>query len=344
MSASANDLLTGVGTPGTATTLAAPGFTIGSTSITVTSTSNWPTNTGVVFSIDTFSLVNGVETQDVGSYCVFEGVVASATSITNLRKLYGTDQNYAAGSTTRVYITISSLWVGNLVSWGKAEHSQLTGVHALTSNSTLTSSKFITAINDINGNELLKVTPTALAVNELTVANAATGNNPSLSATGGDTDITMRLSGKGTGGVWVDQYQPYKFSVYGSVDASLGNQKVKLNNELYDTNNNYDNATNYRYVAPVAGFYQFNGAVTLIVTNNSLFQAALYKNGVIAKNGGTAYQISGGTQTIVSAVFGRIQLAATDYVELFVINSSGTFSVGSSAFQTFLEGSLSSIT
>lgn len=129
MSASANDLLTGVGTPGTATTLAAPGFTIGSTSITVTSTSNWPTNTGVVFSIDTFSLVNGVETQDVGSYCVFEGVVASATSITNLRKLYGTDQNYAAGSTTRVYITISSLWVSNLVSWGTAQHSQLDGSH-----------------------------------------------------------------------------------------------------------------------------------------------------------------------------------------------------------------------
>jgi len=64
---------------------------------------------------------------------------------------------------------------------------------------TFTSPKIITDISDTNGNELLKVTATASAVNEITVANAATGNNPVLSATGSDTDIGITLTPKGTG-------------------------------------------------------------------------------------------------------------------------------------------------
>jgi hypothetical protein len=56
-----------------------------------------------------------------------------------------------------------------------------------------------TGINDVNGNELLRVSATALAVNELTIANAATGGDPSLTATGGDTNINLNLVAKGTG-------------------------------------------------------------------------------------------------------------------------------------------------
>lgn len=63
----------------------------------------------------------------------------------------------------------------------------------------MTSPKVITGINDTNGNELLKVTATASAVNELTLANAATGGNPVLSATGGDTNIGVTITPKGTG-------------------------------------------------------------------------------------------------------------------------------------------------
>ena len=56
-----------------------------------------------------------------------------------------------------------------------------------------------TGINDVNGNELLRVAATAAAVNEVTLTNAATGGAPSLSATGGDTNISINLAGKGTG-------------------------------------------------------------------------------------------------------------------------------------------------
>lgn len=61
--------------------------------------------------------------------------------------------------------------------------------------------KLVGDVIDTNGNELLKVTATASAVNELTLANAATGGVPILSATGGDTNIGIGLTPKGTGGV-----------------------------------------------------------------------------------------------------------------------------------------------
>ena len=56
-----------------------------------------------------------------------------------------------------------------------------------------------TAINDVNGNELLRVAATASAVNEVTLTNAAAGAAPSLSATGNDTNISLNLVAKGTG-------------------------------------------------------------------------------------------------------------------------------------------------
>jgi hypothetical protein len=62
-----------------------------------------------------------------------------------------------------------------------------------------TSPRVITAINDTNGNELFGVTATGSAVNEFTVANAATGAGPTLSATGSDTNININLTPKGTG-------------------------------------------------------------------------------------------------------------------------------------------------
>ena len=72
-----------------------------------------------------------------------------------------------------------------------------TGVQTLT-NKTLTT-PVIAQINDTNGNEELKFTTTASAVNEITITNAATGNRPDISVTGGDTNIGLSLTTKGTG-------------------------------------------------------------------------------------------------------------------------------------------------
>lgn len=65
---------------------------------------------------------------------------------------------------------------------------------------TLTSPKIVTQINDTNGNTLLGITATASAAESLTIANAASGGNPTLSAVGGDTNISIGITPKGTGG------------------------------------------------------------------------------------------------------------------------------------------------
>lgn len=206
MSAANTDYFTKISQPGGATFLAAPGHTSGGTSINVDSTSLWPTDTGVIFAIDTVSIgTDGSETRDTGSYTVWEGVVSSATSITGMVLKYGTDQNYPAGSTTRVYILPTASRENRTIDGLLVEHLQ-TGIHALTSSATITSSKLITSLNDTNGNEIFKVSPTASAVNEITLTNAATGNAPNISASGGDSNIDLKLTPKGTGKVVINGF------------------------------------------------------------------------------------------------------------------------------------------
>ena len=73
----------------------------------------------------------------------------------------------------------------------------LTGTQTLT-NKTLTSPKIGTAILDTSGNELINLTATGSAVNEITLANAASGNAPSITAAG-ETNVSLNLVPKGTG-------------------------------------------------------------------------------------------------------------------------------------------------
>jgi hypothetical protein len=62
----------------------------------------------------------------------------------------------------------------------------------------------IEKILDTNGNEEIIFTATASAVNELTIANAATGNAPSIATSGSDTNISLTIAPKGTGDVNID--------------------------------------------------------------------------------------------------------------------------------------------
>ena len=58
-------------------------------------------------------------------------------------------------------------------------------------------------IGDENGNEQIIFQTTSSAVNQFDVTNAATGNPPSIQATGGDSNIDFNLGAKGTGHVTI---------------------------------------------------------------------------------------------------------------------------------------------
>ena len=85
---------------------------------------------------------------------------------------------------------------------GDANEVTLTGTQTLT-NKTLTAPKIGTSILDTNGNELLILTATGSAVNELTLANAATGDAPTITASG-ETNVSINLVPKGTGQVQIN--------------------------------------------------------------------------------------------------------------------------------------------
>lgn len=111
---------------------------------------------------------------------------------------------------------------------------------------------------------------------------------------------------------------PYKFFAYRSTAYASpgGTFKMPLATEVFDTNSNYDAATNYRYVAPVAGFYQISAQITFTLANNDYILGFVYKNGAVL----IANQINngaGGTRNISCPMSGLIQLAANDYLEVY---------------------------
>jgi len=135
-----------------------------------------------------------IQNATTGAYTVeLKAVSGSGATVTWATTDKGWKILYADGvaTNTGVYDTGFSTTDGDVT---------LTGTQTLT-NKTLTAPKIGTSILDTNGAELFLLTATASAVNELTYANAATGNNPTFTASGGDTNIGITLTPKGTGEV-----------------------------------------------------------------------------------------------------------------------------------------------
>lgn len=110
--------------------------------------------------------------------------------------------SHSGGATVRHVLTSSDLDAFEATTQNAVT---TTGTQTL-SNKTLTAPKFANGgfIADNNGNEQIKFATTASAVNEVTVTNAATGSGPTIAASGGDTNIDLNLTGKGTGTVKIN--------------------------------------------------------------------------------------------------------------------------------------------
>ena len=131
-----------------------------------------------------------------------------------------------------------------------------------------------------------------------------------------------------TGTVMVSGNMP-TFSAYmtnGGSNQTLSSgtfTKVKIDTENWDTNNNFDSTTNYRFTPTIAGYYQINGSANIsygsTVPNN--IAALIYKNGsayrrnYILTNSNPIYGIF-----IVSSII--YFNGSTDYVELYAYQTS----------------------
>lgn len=103
--------------------------------------------------------------------------------------------------------------------------------------------------------------------------------------------------------------------------------KAALANETFDTNNNFDSTTNYRFTPTVAGYYQFN-LTFLAAASTSLTQGVvyLYKNGnTVSYNIHSNYSTTGVSVSHSDLVYLN---GSTDYVEMFVrATGTGTITV-----------------
>jgi len=149
----------------------------------------------------------------------------------------------------------------------------LTGTQTLT-NKTLTSPKIGTSILDTNGNELIKVTATGSATNELTIANAANGSAPTISATGSsDSNVNINLVPKGSGE-----------TVFGTGSAAAAITTSGTHDLVLDTNS----GTN-------------SGSITITDGADGNINIAPNGNGVV-QAGGSAVKVAGKETIWVPAV------------------------------------------
>ena len=122
------------------------------------------------------------------------------------------------------------------------------------------------------------------------------------------------------------------FSAYNGSNQSISNNtytKLQFPSEEYDTNNNFDNATNYRFTPTVAGYYQISGCFQ--VATQAEKYVMIYKNGVINKAGN---DLIGWIASVSATVYFN---GSTDYVELYgyVGGGGGTSTQAGAAFVWF---------
>lgn len=176
MAASTTDKFKKVGAS-TVTTLSAPGKALGATSINVGSTTNYPTDTGIVIAI---RQVDSNGELVAGTYTEWLATVSSGTSFAiNAVPVYGSDQIYSAGSTTQVLVPISSKAYNDLVDGVMVAHNQ---------DGSLKTSAVQTALN------VAASTPTGYTTLATVPTLTATNGNNSFNISFPSVDYTDRLS------------------------------------------------------------------------------------------------------------------------------------------------------
>ena len=131
-----------------------------------------------------------------------------------------------------------------------------------------------------------------------------------------------------TGTVMVSGNMPAFFARMSTNQSVTGSTttKVIFNSEVFDTNNNYDPSTNYRFTPTVAGYYQVNAFICwggFASTQGNIF---LYKNGSTYSSTftpGSGY----GYNNMISVIMDLN--GSTDYVEVYCGNSSNETLFGS---------------
>jgi hypothetical protein len=116
------------------------------------------------------------------------------------------------------------------------------------------------------------------------------------------------------------------FSVYQSTGQTLSQSvaaKIQFQTKEYDTNNNFDATTNYRFTPTVAGYYQVNAAICYNAGAGAQQDAIfIYKNGSAYKVGNYIADTGAlGLRAVVSCLV--YCNGSTDYIEIYGLYNAG---------------------
>lgn len=123
--------------------------------------------------------------------------------------------------------------------------------------------------------------------------------------------------------------------------SNASNTKLEIDTEILDTDNCYDNSTNYRFTPTVAGKYYVYAAVGIINATNELqkARAIFFKNGAEYRRTDNDGGSSGTEETMNEFVSAIIDFnGSTDYVEFYTLifqDSGTTNAVGASYKPTY---------
>ena len=164
-------------------------------------------------------------------------------------------------------------------------------------------------ITDTSDNEIMLFEKAASAVNEFSVTNAATGTNPSLAATGDDTNISVALTPKGNGLVVVPN--GYESNV-GTTDDALVTRRWVLDNVVSAVDDlTIRTAVTNGSASAALGTMPNAGSTTYFVTSVRINVTAGYSGGSI-----DSFIINDGTTDLVAVADSDITTAGSYIVEL----------------------------
>ena len=165
-------------------------------------------------------------------------------------------------------------------------------------------------------------------------------NTITIGASGDTTNIvgTLQNNGASVGGA----NTPYFYARRGTNQDSVSNDtstKVQFNTEDFDTGNEYDNSTNYRFVPANGNTYLIHAQIQFAASSNTILQEArikLYKNGseiLEMRNDGYTTNLNKTAPSLSRVVTGN----GSDYYEIYgrgYLSSSGTIKFGGGSFFT----------